>query len=279
MDGRGAPVDNSHMKKHRESGQAAVETAIVMPLFVFTLLGLIQLGLLHQSRLLTKYAAYKAVRAGSLNRASIKTMENAAMAVMLPLMAKSSPRWSGDGRRQPQHMVYNVSTASKYRSAFQDVMSRNKEAFGRKMLTVTVCAPLTQKAMNKDFDDYRLNTDDWKEFETTKLAIQVTTYMPLYIPFANAFIWWAARGENTSAARAQTMKNLRMKTGNTAFNNGEERTAPNGQWTLTELQGEAERGNYIMPVRAAYSMRMHSNFSSNDPPPSTNECHIPWKKN
>ena len=88
-----ARIDTSHMK-HRESGQAAVETAIVMPLFVFTLLGMLQLGLLHQSRLLTKYAAYKAVRSGSINRGEVKVMENAAIAVMLPLLAKSAPRWS-----------------------------------------------------------------------------------------------------------------------------------------------------------------------------------------
>src|SRR5688572_13227446 len=68
-------------------GQAAVETAIVMPLFVFTLLGLLQLGLLHQARLLTKYAAYKAVRSGSINRAKVDVMENAAIAVMLPMLS------------------------------------------------------------------------------------------------------------------------------------------------------------------------------------------------
>ena len=267
------PTDTPLMKKHRESGQAAVETAIVMPLFVFTLLGMLQLGLLHQARLLTKYAAYKAVRAGSINRAKVDVMENAAVAVMLPMLAKSSPRWSGDGRRQPQHMVYNVGSASKYSQAFSDVVSsRSNQAFGKKMVEVTICGPITSAGMNKDFDDHRVNPGDWKAFEATKLGIQVTTYLPLYIPFANAFIWWAARGEE-GPARALAMKNLRMKTRTTS---AEARVSPNGSWTLKELQGEAENGNYIMPVRASFSMRMHSNFATN--PPSSNECHIPWKK-
>jgi hypothetical protein len=271
MEGVGPEVDNPHMKKHRESGQAAVETAIVMPLFVFTLLGMIQLGLLHQSRLLTKYAAYKAVRAGSINRGKVKVMENAAIAVMLPLLAKSSPRWSGSGRHQPQYMVYNVGDAGKYGDAYADVVSsRGNQAFGKKMVEVTICGPLNGSM--KDFDDHRVNPGDWKSFEATKLAIQVTTYMPLYIPFANAFIWWAARGEE-GPARALAMKNLRMKT---KTEQAEGRQSPNGSWTLKELQGEAENGNYIMPVRASYAMRMHSNFASQ--PPSTNECHIPWKK-
>jgi hypothetical protein len=261
------------MKKHRESGQAAVETAIVMPLFVFTLLGLLQLGLLHQARLLTKYAAYKAVRAGSINRGEVKTMENAAIAVMLPLLAQESPRWSGSGRHQPQYMVYNVGSAGKYKQAYNEVVSsRSNRAFGKKMVEVTICGPITSAGMNKDFDDPDVNPGDWKSFEATKLAIQVTTYMPLYIPFANAFIWWAARGEE-GPARALAMKNLRMKT---KTEQAEARVSPNSSWTLKELQGEAENGNYIMPVRASYAMRMHSNFKSN--PPSTNECHIPWKK-
>ena len=266
-----ARIDTSHMK-HRESGQAAVETAIVMPLFVFTLLGMLQLGLLHQSRLLTKYAAYKAVRSGSINRGEVKVMENAAIAVMLPLLAKSAPRWSGSGRQEPQYMVYNVGSASKYSQAYSDVVqSRGNSAHGKKMVEVTICAPTTQASM-KDFDDPRINPDDWKGFEATKLAIQVTTYMPLYIPFANAFIWWAARGEE-GPARALAMKNLRMKTKEAS---AEARKSPNDSWTLKELQSEAENGNYIMPVRASYAMRMHSNFKTK--PPSTNECHIPWKK-
>ena len=42
----------------KDSGQAFVETAITMPLFVFVILGTLQLGLMHQAHALTKYAAY-----------------------------------------------------------------------------------------------------------------------------------------------------------------------------------------------------------------------------
>ena len=69
------------------------------------------------------------------------------------------------------------------------------------------------------------------------------------------------------------MKNLRMKT---STDSAKVRKSPNGSYTLLELEDEAKNGNYIMPVRASYSMRMHSNFKTK--PPSTNECHIPWEK-
>ncbi len=279
MEKEGASTDNSRMsmrRRHRESGQAAVETAIVMPLFLFILLGLIQLGLLHQSRLLTKYAAYKAVRAGSINRADAKIMRQAAVAVMLPLLSQSSPAFSGDARHQPQYMVYNVSTAGKYKQAFNEVVSsRSIEAFGKPMLTVTICTPLSSGGgVGKDFDDHRTNPSDWKSFDNTKLAVQVTSYMPLYIPFANAFIWWAARGEN-GTGREMTMKTLRMKTG-TKGRDGAERKSVNKAYTLLELEDLAKQGTYIMPVRASYAMRMHSNFK--DALPANNECHISWEK-
>ena len=39
------------------AGQAMVESAIILPMYVFLMLGLLQLGLMHQAQTLTKYAA------------------------------------------------------------------------------------------------------------------------------------------------------------------------------------------------------------------------------
>src|SRR5579871_2571044 len=78
------------LEVRQERGQAAVESAIVLPLFVFLILGILQLGLMHQARLLTKYAAYKAVRVGSLNNARKSKMEDAALATLRPLMSHNS---------------------------------------------------------------------------------------------------------------------------------------------------------------------------------------------
>src|SRR5882672_3137010 len=79
----------------RDSGQAFVETALTMPLFVFVILGTLQLGLMHQAHALTKYAAYKAVRAGALRHAKKDVMERAAVAVLLPMIS-----WQRDGIEQ-----------------------------------------------------------------------------------------------------------------------------------------------------------------------------------
>lgn len=254
-----------------------METAIVMPLFLFILLGLIQLGLLHQARLLTKYAAYKAVRAGSLNRGDLQVMRNAAVAVMMPVLSQNSPIARGNGRTQNQYAVYNVSTPGRYRRAYNEVISsRNNVAFGHRMVDVTICTPLRGNS-NQDFDDPQVNPNDWRGFDNTKLAIQVTTYAVLYIPYANAFIWWAARGQEGagSAARVRAMRMLRMK-GKPQADRG--RYSPNNSWTLPELDREAQAGNYVMPVRASYTLRMQSNFKVGMRLPSVNDCHINWIK-
>src|SRR5579863_8889721 len=74
----------------RSRGQAAVETALVMPLTVFIILGVIQMCLLTQSRALLKYAAYRAARAGALNNGCMDKMQESARAVLLPLMQGTS---------------------------------------------------------------------------------------------------------------------------------------------------------------------------------------------
>ena len=58
-----------------------------MPLFVFLLLGILQLGLITHARVLAKYAAYRAVRIGAMQHADRQAMEAAAILHLLPVMA------------------------------------------------------------------------------------------------------------------------------------------------------------------------------------------------
>jgi hypothetical protein len=278
--------------RSRQSGQAAVETAIVMPLFVFTVLGIMQLSLLHHARLLTKYAAYKAARAGALNRASKKTMERAAISVMLPMITRENPIAAGSGGTQPQYGLYKISSPTEFTQAFRDVsQSRDNKSAARsvgdsgdsytdkatkQLVQVTVCHPLTSDLQpDQDFDDPRTNpSGDWRQFENTKLSVQVTMYLHLIVPFANAFLWYASLGD-IDQQRADTMKTLRMEHDKSS---NDLRKKINETYTLDELRAEAQRGSYIIPVRASYSYRMHSNLSPDANLPSKNLCHVPFKK-
>jgi hypothetical protein len=69
---------------HDESGQAAVESAIVIPLMVFLILGIVQLTMVQHARVMTEYAAFNAARAGIVWNADKIIMEDAAIISLLP---------------------------------------------------------------------------------------------------------------------------------------------------------------------------------------------------
>lgn len=67
-----------------QSGQALVESAIVIPLMTFLILGIIQLTMMQHAKIMTEYAAYNAARAGIVWNADKIIMENAAIISLMP---------------------------------------------------------------------------------------------------------------------------------------------------------------------------------------------------
>lgn len=61
-----------------------MESAIVIPLMTFLILGVIQLTMMHHARVMTEYAAFNAARAGIVWNADRIIMENAAIISLLP---------------------------------------------------------------------------------------------------------------------------------------------------------------------------------------------------
>ena len=67
-----------------DRGQALVESAIVMPLMTFLILGIMQLTMMQHARVMTEYAAFNAARAGIVWNADGIIMENAAIISLMP---------------------------------------------------------------------------------------------------------------------------------------------------------------------------------------------------
>ncbi|WNG18410.1 TadE/TadG family type IV pilus assembly protein [Cystobacter fuscus] len=80
---------SEHCPPSRESGQAAVESALVLPLMVFLGLGLIQLTMMQQAKLMTEYAAYCAARTGIVWNGNNERMHDAAIMALLPTMGRT----------------------------------------------------------------------------------------------------------------------------------------------------------------------------------------------
>ncbi len=140
MAGLGDLVDDVNMERssrvaRSQSGQALVETAITMPLFVFLMLGLLQLSLMNQARYMAKYAAYKAARAGSIHNASRQKMENAALGVLMPFVGNAV-----------YDTFYKTDTKVSYSTSFGLAYASNKRnnytSHGiSPVVEVTICGP------------------------------------------------------------------------------------------------------------------------------------------
>ena len=64
--------------------QAMIESAIVIPLMTFLILGVLQLAMIQHARIMTEYAAFNAARAGIVWNADPWIMENAAIVSLMP---------------------------------------------------------------------------------------------------------------------------------------------------------------------------------------------------
>lgn len=246
-----------------------VESAIVIPMYVFLILGLLQLGLIHQARLMTKYAAYKAVRSGALHNANVDDMRQTALWTLMPLISKQS---SGT------EVISPVATPTDYTAKWMVhgavLRGRMLDAPMFRHVEVDICGPtradIQWKTDEVDFDDPQISSagvgtrDDanWKQSERTKLRVQVTYNYRMPIPFANLIFHNIALGKEISRA-------LYMG-GETAMDKmqGMQRRAK--AWSdglmMHDLLGE--NGIYIWPIRASYSMRMQSNLYKSNLPAS-----------
>ncbi|NTX05190.1 MULTISPECIES: TadE/TadG family type IV pilus assembly protein [unclassified Myxococcus] len=253
-----------------QSGQAAVESAIVLPLFVFLILGILQLGLMHQARLLTKYAAYKAVRAGSIHNASVKEMERAAVAVLLPMLAKRSSGPDGIEYVRP------VNSGQDFTTKWSELKSNEMADTDLKYAEVTICGPTKADVGGGggelDFDDPdNATSDDWKQSHRTKLRVQVTFNYRLVIPFADWVIYNAARARDMPmVVRMGEVKAAeKSKASGRRFGSAGKGESP--------YDSAASKGIYIAPIRATYTMRMQSNLYLNTSDlPGSNVCLFPF---
>ncbi len=261
-----------------ESGQVAVEAALVMPLFVFLILGILQLGLIAQARVMAKYAAYRAARVGAMNNADPKAMEAAAIFHLLPVLVGNS------------EVILPTSSSSDVSSKFTKHMGPDNELPGKaKMVKAVICSPLKgeldgggsrsidaagQQARGGqgtnaevDFDDpanqafpaaYIRDASAVRRFKRLRLAVQVQLLYRMPIPFANWVIVNSYLGVNLPSVLMMPGKGVTER-------------AKIGQ--VNDVIKAAKEKAYVIPINVSYSMRMQSNlFLGRFKPPEKNEC-------
>lgn len=236
-----------------QSGQVEVETAVVLPVVVFLLLGLIQLGLLHQARLIAKYAVYRAVRAGSLNNMDMDRMEAAAVASALPILS-----YNGGGSEVLARTDDATNWLRKYnKPGFR--MNRMTDVPMLQYAEIVVCGPLKDEVSSHA---YRTSGGEYVPFDkvevagrgiNTKLRIQLTLNYRLIIPFADWVIFRMWKG-------TEITRELHLDAGGRG-----------PSFSFDKYDMAATMGVHIIPIRAQYSMKLQSDVPL-DRFPASNEC-------
>jgi hypothetical protein len=222
----------------RESGQAAVEAAITLPLTVFLVLGTIQLFLLLQARVLTEYAVFRAVRTGSVKHGDCEAMTHAAIGALLPAIARTdSPaalgrafRIHSENRYTPQHDAGHTGTIvwlARERPQLGDIRPDEEESFD-------------------DPARYRRVTD------VMRLEARIVFWYPMRLPFANwvlsrMFLAHLGLRDYTAVDPLQPVQQA---------NWGRQTDFTLEEAIRSELLERVGRKEYVFPLQATYTMRM-----------------------
>lgn len=234
----------------RESGQAAVETALTLPLVLFVLLGSLQLFLLSQSRLLAQYAVFQATRVGSLNHGACKPMTHAAILSVLPavhsflgdrrLPGATPGEQLGEafGRFRQNHYLA-------YKGAGWNSAGSDTEA----LVWLVREQPAPTAADVGAFDQPLPRAD---RHEPLRLEVRMVFWAPLRIPFADwVFSRMAAARLGIESFKNQNPLML------TQHANWEADTRKSlGARTAAELRARLARGHYMFPLEVSSTMRM-----------------------
>ncbi|MGC4120993.1 MAG: pilus assembly protein [Myxococcales bacterium] len=224
-----------------------METAIVVPLMTFFILGILQLTLMHQASLMLEYAAFNAARSGAVWNMDKGRMKQAALVSLLPTM-------------QPVRDLTDVVTGY-VKAKVKDELA--EQLLGMPMVDVQVLTP--KKA---DFGKNLEIEFDAGDRKKTQMTVRVVYLYEMHIPFANFLIfesWWAQlvgqnlRGQNAALAFVDTdkLKLSRVQSGDfaksckyTGLNDSKMKKL---RWVATLS------GRYFQPLVTTYTIRMQSN--------------------
>lgn len=283
--------------RHRsQSGQAAIETAIVLPLFLAALLGLVQLAVLQQARLLTEYAAYQAARAGIVWSGDPRKMQDAAIFALAPTacptrIAGASALCGAGGGDRWSHQAAGV-------AALRALSALDTATFpGVHVHVLNPHWPTHREAFDVGTDREELDFDRRDDIarEANVLTIQVQHWFELKIPFADWVIWhaWVASLGGLSATGSIADPGLvrRGEAGRSILESASELPFAARAALLSDAfrDHELNRGDgyrpirdaslramlaaghapvnrqrraFFIPIVAHHSMRMQSNFES-----------------
>jgi hypothetical protein len=229
------PLRRSAKKRSGESGQAAVEAALTLPLTIFLILGTLQLFLMLQGRIMAEYAAFRATRAGSLDHGSCEPMHHAAILALLP---RFQSYIGGPGGRPAQKLAAAFALRKNNRYFMPQDRHTGNIVWLLRDQPLRSAVPAEEDQL---FDQHRL----------MRLETRLVYFFPLKIPGINRIMM------RMIMARYGVLPysgiNPLMVSHTTTYRNGS--ISLEGA-ILNEMRSRYMRGEYVVPIHASGSMRM-----------------------
>jgi len=267
-----APPSPRPHRRRADSGQAAVEAAIVLPAMIFLVLGILQLTMIQHARIMTEYAAFCAARAGIVYNADPAAMQRAAEVALMPTMTRvdSLRTFTTNGPQAIQREINQratIGTGMPFPVVAIDILSPKPSDFNG-----SNAAHLD--SVELDFDDIREHP-----VQANILQIKVRYYYKMLIPFANQMLQTIYFTQRGNAWGRWSHTGLKQGVGQAVLTNAAPHEAARIQYQAAQRAAEPQAANlvqaarknlYYFPIQATYSMRMQSNpyLSNIDPPPS-----------
>ena len=234
------------MKGGRDQGQAAVESALTLPLTVFLVLGALQLFMLMQARIMAQYAASRAAHLGAVNNANCNAMVRSAIAVVTPAIDASWARPAAPGVMGTR---YGNEVKAHLNNRYLGGQDGNRTG---PIIWIFRVRPLAG-SFQADTEE-----DDWNlpppEGTVRTLELRMVFWAPLKIPFANwVFARLALAAWGLDALHSVDPLMPAKKDANWVA----ESTGPTSKIS-NELYARYNAQEYVFPVMATYATHMMS---------------------
>lgn len=164
------------LRRH-ETGAALAETALTIMTFLIIILGIVQISLAINAKLLVNYAAYCAARAGIVHNGEQAQMENAAALTLSPLFTGSADFAGvaqGYGRAHLELLKGNLP----FTGLRVEILSPGPERFREDY----------KKRFFPELQRYGEPPQDQNFLDDNLLVVRVTYYYPLRIPVINTLL-------------------------------------------------------------------------------------------
>jgi hypothetical protein len=260
----------------RDSGQAAVETALTMPLLLFMILGSLQLFLMLQGRIMANYAAFNATRVGSTSHGNCDRMVDAAVLSVLPTFHPFLTRGGGGTPGQKLAATWDRYRNNTYNNKNVSDGGDNIQFNGaivwlaREQPRAEAIRALRVK-QDTEFDQPIEAHEAGDPNKVRRLEVRLIYWFPLQIPFAN---WVISKILLVNFSLASyTALNPMMVTEEANWTPGNSGGATLEPAIAAEMVARHARKEFVMPIEATYTMRMMTpakatNFRTQHCPPT-----------